>query len=168
MNELTNEVEDGGRAAGAIPEDPETVRSHRSAVYLLVFIVIFLGLVAYDLSDIILMPHRRATVMQLVRPGMRITQAERALNAAGFQTMYEEPQGLRVSLLRRQSWIINGIRWASYKLRPGSRAALGWISSHSAFYIVAGPDELVRSTPAGQALTASAGFPEITSGNSDL
>ncbi len=68
-----------------------------------VLVLLFVILMVTDYSNILLSEKRNRAAQDLVKPGMRLTQAERMLNGAGYMTLYIEasPPMLQVSTLSR-------------------------------------------------------------------
>ncbi len=84
-------------------ETPHFSRSFAGPVIPMLLVLLFIVVLLMDYSDIVFADSRRRAALDLIKPGMRLTQAERALNAAGYMTLYvdEHPPWLQVSSLDR-------------------------------------------------------------------
>lgn len=65
----------------------------RAISWTIVTLIASLALLAWDFSDIIFARQHRAKALELVKPGMRLTEAERTLNTARYTTLYLSPPG---------------------------------------------------------------------------
>lgn len=142
----------GDKAAGALDEHRHS-RVTGLGITMLVLLVLVLFL-AVDYSDLIFSRSRREAALDLIRPGMRLTQAERELNSAGYLTLYidETPPVLQVSSLSRVPFTAKIV----HSVIPHSTPDV-WLrsklSSFTRFYIIAQLDGTVKFTPDGRAAT---------------
>jgi hypothetical protein len=132
-----------------------------ASVGTLLIIVALLGLI-WDFSEVLLAPSRRARALELLTPGMRITQAERTLNGAGYLTLYidQTPPYLQVSTLSDPPQTARAL----HKLFPGS-APDTWLREQltvsTRFYVKSDATGQVQFTPAGAVDTAPAPPPDV-------
>ncbi len=116
----------------------------------------------YDFSEVLFATSRREQALELLTPGMRITQAERTLNGAGFLTLYidQTPPYLQVSTLSDPPVTAQAV----HRLFPGS-AADGWLREqltlNTRFYVKSDPAGMVKFTPQGTVDTAPAPPPDV-------
>lgn len=134
--------------------DAETYKPPRStggAAIALLLVLLFAALVIMDYSDIVFADSRRQAALDLIKPGMRLTQAERTLNGAGYMTLYvdENPPWVQVSFLNR--WPLSAV--LLHRTLPNS-AADDWLrnrlSGLTRFYVAGKPDGTVKFSSAGE------------------
>ncbi len=129
--------------AGKLEDKP--MRSPGGSALALVMLVLFVLLIIMDYSNIIFADSRRGAALDLVKPGMRLTQAERTLNEAGYMTLYidENPPWLQVSTFTR--WPLTAD--LLHRVFPNSKPD-EWLRSRlsnlTRFYIAGAADGTVR------------------------
>ena len=158
---------DQGNELAAEPVASATVAGHSSwkltsaGVGSLLVVFALLGL-TWDFSEVLFARSRRAQALELLTPGMRITQAERTLNNAGFLTLYidQTPPYLQVSTLTNPPLSARAL----HKLFPGSLPD-DWLREQltisTRFYVKSDAAGLVRFTPEGTVDTAPAPPPDV-------
>ncbi len=149
------------------PADAGTLGSYHStarrvsgvSVTLVVVLLVLLFLMA-DYSDVLFSNSRRQEAMELIKPGMRLTQAERELNGAGYLTLYieETPPILQVSSLSRMPWTARVLHNVLPNSAPDTWLR-GRLSGFTRFYVLADHNGVVKFTPEGKVATFSG--PEI-------
>jgi hypothetical protein len=116
--------------------------------------------IVVDYSDVLFSESRRRAALAVIQPGMRLTQAERELNSAGYLTLYieETPPVLQVSSLSRVPFTADLL----HRIMPNSAPDV-WLraklSGFTRFYVVAEMDGRVKFTPDGRVETFAG--PEI-------
>lgn len=107
-----------------------------------------------DYSDIFFSNSRRRAALDLIKPGMRLTQAERVLNSAGYLTLYieETPPVLQVSSLSRVPLTADLL----HRFMPNSTPD-NWLraklSGFTRFYVISELDGTVKFTSEGRPAT---------------
>lgn len=119
------------------------------------FVVVFFAaaLLIIDFSDVLFAGRHRRAALELVKPGMRLTQAERALNQAGYVTLYidKSPHSplLQVSTLSKLPFSAMIIHEAF-----GHTDADTWLlfrlSNRTRFFVKSNLDGTVQFTSAGR------------------
>jgi len=116
------------------------------------------ALLLWDFSGVIFVKRQRERIMQLVKPGMRLTAIERKLNEAHYTTLYLSPPGSAPALL------VTGSRHAPYSLQwlrgilPGWHApehAMDALLERSRFLIPGNSQGLVALDDQGAPLSTS-------------
>lgn len=121
----------------------------------LAVLIIFLGIVLLfaDFSSILFSSQQRQTALQLVKPGIRLTQAERTLNHAGYVTLYIEssskPAILQVSTLKKLPITVNLIH-SFFKNSELDVRLLQSVAARTRFYILSESDGNVSFTSEGK------------------
>lgn len=111
--------------------------------------IIATAFVIWDFRDVIWVNQREKTARSYIQPGKRLTQVERELNAAGFQTLYvdQTKPELQVFLIDHQPMVLEAAWKIWGHFAPPSVTSP--IQDFSQRYLIAtaGSDGIVSSDP---------------------